>query len=506
MNNGQGRLIVVSNRLPVNIEGEGDQRTVHPSSGGLVTALKSVLRNQKVVWVGWPGAEADADVERLLRNVSDELPYSFEPISLSQEQVTGFYAGFSNEIVWPLFHDLQSRCIFDPSYWHAYQEVNRKFAEKVKDLVTPQDFIWVHDYHLMLVGRYLREAGVSSTLGFFQHIPFPPPDIFEKLPWRTEILKSLLEFNVVGLQTVRDRRNFNACMRTMVPGAEIHRNGDRFLIEHQGRRCVAGDFAISIDFSEFADQAASPEVAERAANIREELRGKQIVLGVDRLDYTKGIPERLRAYLHLLHTCPELKRQITLVQVVVPSRQDIDNYKELKLEIEGLVSRINGELTEPGWVPIHYLYRHLSRPELLGYYRAADVALITPLKDGMNLVAKEYCASQVEENGVLILSEFAGAAPELKSGALLVNPYDTEGIAETVFRAFHMGPERRSRMHQLREVVRRNDVYHWADSFLRAAAAVHLPRIPKARLSTRPFEPPGLLLQYRRGHTAGAQG
>ncbi|MGE0405432.1 MAG: trehalose-6-phosphate synthase [Candidatus Korobacteraceae bacterium] len=505
MNSGQGRLIVVSNRLPVNIEGDAGQRSLFASSGGLVTALQSVLRTQKVVWVGWPGAEDDGEVRHLLQNASEELPYSFEPIFLSPEQVAGFYSGFSNEIVWPLFHDLQSRCRFDPSYWQTYIEVNRKFAETVARMVTPQDFVWVHDYHLMLVGRYLREAGVESTLGFFQHIPFPPPDIFEKLPWRSEILKSLLEFNVVGLQTLRDRRNFNACMRTLAPGVQIHRNGERFLLEHQGRRCVAGNFAISIDFSEFSDQAASPEATERAAKIKEEMGGKQIVLGVDRLDYTKGIPERLRAYLHLFHHYPELRRRLALVQIVVPSREDLDKYKELKLEIEGLVSRINGELTEPGWIPIHYLYRHLSRLELLAYYRAADIALITPLKDGMNLVAKEFCASQVDENGVLILSEFAGAAPELKQGAMLVNPYDTEGVAETLSRAFHMTDERRSRMRRLRDVVRRNDVYRWADSFLLAAAAVHLPRIAKARSLTRQFEPQSLLFQYRRGQQARAQ-
>jgi trehalose 6-phosphate synthase len=376
----------------------------------------------------------------------------------------------------------------------------------IAHLVTPQDFVWVHDYHLMLVAKDLRELGVESTLGFFQHIPFPPPDIFEKLPWRAEILKALLEFNVVGFQTVRDRRNFNACMRTLVPGVEIRQTGERFLLQSQGRRCVAGHFSISIDFDEFAEQAASPEVAERAERIREELPGSQTILGIDRLDYTKGIPERLRAFSHFLRKYPQMQRRVTLVQVVVPSRQDIPRYKELQGEIEGLVSRINGEFTEPGWVPIHYLHRHLSRPELVGYYRAADIALITPLKDGMNLVAKEFCASQVEENGVLVLSEFAGAAPELGSGALLVNPYDTDAVADALHQAFHMGEERRQRMRRLRQIVRHNDVYRWADSFLSAAAAVHLPRIISRRPQVRPLEPQNLLVQYRRRESAAAQG
>ncbi len=497
MKNGQGRLIIVSNRLPIHIEGEGEQRTLSPSSGGLVTALRSVLRNQTVIWVGWPGAEQDPTVERLLSESARELPYSFVPVYLTPEQVAGFYCGFSNEIVWPLFHDLQSRCNFDPGYWEAYQDVNRKFAEIIARLVTPQDFVWVHDYHLMLAGKFLREAGVESTLGFFQHIPMPPPEIFEKLPWRGDILKALLEFNVVGFQTLRDRRNFNACLRTLLGNVAIRRAGDRFLVQGGGRRCVAAHFPISIDFHEFADQASTPEVAERAERIRDELGGSQIVLGVDRLDYTKGIPERLHAFRYLLRHYPELHHRITLVQVVVPSREDIPKYKELKQEIEGLVSRINGEFTEPGWVPIHYLYRHLSRSELLGYYRAADIALVTPLKDGMNLVAKEFCASQVQEQGALVLSEFAGAAAELNSGALLVNPYHTEGVAAAVHRAFHMGEERRQRMRRLREVVRRHDVYRWAGSFLRSAAAAHLPRITRLRPLSRRFDPEGLLVQYR---------
>jgi len=482
MDAGQGRLFVVSNRLPVHIDGQGDQLTLNPSSGGLVTALKAVLRDQKVVWVGWPGAERSEMVESLLVDAAASLPYTLEPVFLSPEEVNGFYCGFSNEVVWPLFHDLQSRCNFDPGYWQTYQEVNRKFALAVSRLVTAEDFVWVHDYHLMLVAEYLRKMGVNSTLGFFQHIPFPPAEIFEKLPWRSQILRSLLEFDVVGFQTLRDRRNFNAAIRTLVSGVEIRRTGERFSLQLKGHRCASGHFPISIDFAGFAADADTAEVAQQAEQIKGELRGVQIVLGVDRLDYTKGVPERLRAFDFMLRKYPDLRHRITMVQVVVPSREDIPNYQGLKTEIEGMVSRINGEFAQPGWVPIHYLHRHLSRLELLAYYRSADIALVTPLKDGMNLVAKEFCACQVENRGVLILSEFAGAASDLSSSVLLVNPYDVDAVADAIHEAFCMDAvERQRRMVHLRQIISRNDVYRWADSFLRAAAAVHLPRIIRAR-------------------------
>jgi trehalose 6-phosphate synthase len=383
-------------------------------------------------------------------------------------------------VVWPLFHDLQSHCRFDPEYWEAYQEVNHTFAAVIAENTGPDDFIWVHDYHLMLAARELRRIGVASKLGFFLHIPFPPLDLFIKLPWRREILGALLQYDLIGFQTMRDRRNFIHCVRTLVGPVESCGRGQVCELHLGAEALRVGAFPISIDFGAFERDAASREVSESAWHIHENLPERQIVLGLDRMDYTKGIPYRLRAFRHLLANHPDIRGKITLVQVVVPSRRGIPEYEALKTEIERLVGEINGAFTDQtGWVPIHYSYRSLDRYELLGYYRAAEIALVTPLKDGMNLVAKEYCASSLEENCVLILSEFAGAAAELQRGALLVNPYDIVGVSDALRVAFHMPPsERHTRMHRMRQTIRKHDIFWWVDSFLTASIAKSLDNFP----------------------------
>ena len=460
------RLIFVSNRLPVTVaEGPGGPQ-LKPTSGGLVTALRPLLHARKGFWVGWTGTECKPEFETLFGQATYENERLI-PVSLTEEERKNFYCGFSNEIVWPLFHDLQSRCNFDPAYWKTYVSVNEKFADAVARVATDDAIVWVHDYHLMLLGTMLRERGVSAKLGFFQHIPFPPADIFEKLPWRSEILRALFDFDVVGFQTSRDQKNFGGCVRRLLPEIELHRTtSDRMTAQLGDRTVAVGAFPIGIDFDEFSGQANLPDVRERAAEIRRDVAGCQIVLGVDRLDYTKGIPERLRAFQNLLEGHPELHRKIVLFQVVVPSREDIPKYQELKLDVERLVSQINGEFGRSAWVPVHYIHRHLERPELLALYRAADIALITPLKDGMNLVAKEFCAAQVGDEGVLILSEFAGAADQLRNGAILVNPYDIEKVAGALCAAFSMSPrQRKTQMRKLRRNIRRENVFRWCERF-----------------------------------------
>jgi trehalose 6-phosphate synthase len=319
------------------------------------------------------------------------------------------------------------------------------------------------------VGRQIRQKRPDCTLAFFMHIPFPAPDIFEKLPWRRHILEALLEHDLLGVQTPRDERNLVACIRTFLPEAEVEREHDYRHVTYRGRRSRIQAFPISIDFEQFAQGAASPEVGRRAFEIRRHLNGVRIAIGVDRLDYTKGIPERLRAFARFLRDYPATRGHVSLYQVVVPSRESITGYRRLMHEIEQLVAHINGDHSQPGWVPIHYVHRSLPRNELLALYRAASLALITPLKDGMNLVSKEYCAARTENDGVLILSEFAGAAPELQRGALLVNPYDEMGIAEAINRALAMeATEQRRRMMRMRAWVRRHDILHWRDSFFAA--------------------------------------
>jgi trehalose 6-phosphate synthase len=467
------RLINVSNRLPVVIRKYAGGLRLERSSGGLAGTLDTALRHQPGVWIGWAGTTQSHEVEPLLAHASKRRPYELQAVSLSEEEVAKFYSGFANEIIWPLFHDMPSRCNFDSEYWDTYQRVNRKFADAAALAARREDFIWVHDYHLMLAAAYMREAGVQGRVGFFLHTPFPAPDVFEKLPWREQILRALLQFDVVGFQTDRDRGNFVGCLQRLLPEVQAQEAQPHSVLRLHNRTTLVGTFPISIDFEEFAQHAARHEVAARADEIRRDLLENILVLGVDRLDYTKGIPERLKSFSILLKRFPELRRQITLVQVVVPSREDIPNYQDLRREIELLVSQINGEFTQDGWVPIHYMHRSLGREELLAYYRAADIALITPLKDGMNLVAKEFCAAQADERGVLIISEFAGAASELRHGAVLVNPNDFAGVAQAIHQASQMTrEEKRNRMRLLREIVRDHNLSRWTRSFVQAIASL----------------------------------
>jgi len=472
---GESPLVVVSNRLPVSIERTAEGYQVQTSSGGLVTALDSVLRKYDGVWIGYAGEENNAEVANAIEQASLNHDYRLQPVPLTADEIANFYCGFSNEIIWPLFHDLQSRCNFDPQYWSAYCSVNRHFAESAARFTADESFVWVHDYHFALLGGYLRQRRQNCSIGFFQHIPFPPPDIFEKLPWRTAILDGMLDYDVIGFQTERDQRNFLACVEAILPHTQTLQAGDEVHL-HDGERCArVAAFPISIDFHEFADVAARDEVAAQVRKLRQEQQGRKIILGVDRLDYTKGIVERLRAYRHMLRNWPRMRRAVTLLQLVVPSRADIPKYAELKEEVERLVSEINGEFADPGWVPVHYFYRSYERQNLIVHYGAADIALVTPLKDGMNLVSKEYCAAQIGQTGVLILSEFAGSAAQLRDGALLVNPYDQEAVAQSLVAACEMPvTERTWRMGRLRRHLRDNDVYDWAESFLAAGRKLGL--------------------------------
>ncbi len=478
---GSGKKIVaVSNRLPITVKRGDAGLEIKSGAGGLVTALAPVLRNRGGTWIGWLGHSGTLEIEGLLEKASIDTGYELYPVWLTEDEVNNYYHGFSNEVLWPLYHDLQTRCRFEPRYWDFYLAVNKKFAAAVETKSTEEDFVWVHDYHLTHLARELKERGVSRKTGFFLHIPFPTLDIFLRLPWRRQILEAMLEYDLVGFQTLRDRRHFVQCVQSLVPGARIRGRGQVLKATYRGRELRIGTFPISIDYRGFATDAASEPVSTTAWYLHEALPERQVILGVDRLDYTKGIPERLWAFETALERYPELKEKVTLVQVVVPSREDVEEYKALKAEIDGLVGKINGRFTSSGWVPIHYLYRSLDRTELLAYYRLAEIALVTPLKDGMNLVCKEYCACNIEGKGVLVLSEFAGAAAQLHRWALMVNPYDVINVSDAIHKAFTMGrKERRSRMSRMRANIRRQDIFWWVNSFLQAAFSSKLDAFPQ---------------------------
>ncbi|MBU1230399.1 MAG: trehalose-phosphatase [Proteobacteria bacterium] len=472
----RGRLLVVSNRLPVTLKREGDAWTVKAGAGGLVTALAPVLRDRGGLWVGSSGQEGGGDPSAPFAKFSKEAGYGLLPIELTESEHRNYYEGFSNEIIWPLFHDFQSRCNFVPDYWTSYLDVNRKFARTVAQSSRPDDYVWIHDYHLMHVAQFLKEQGTDRRCGFFLHIPFPAPDIFLKLPWRKQVLQALLEHELVGFQTLSDRRNFVRCLRVLFPRTEVWGRGSVVTVGANERSVRIGSFPISIDYAAFARQAARRDTAAAAAKIRAAFPQRKIVLGVDRLDYSKGIPERLQAFRRALIRYPELRGRVSFIQVLVPSREGVGEYQELKNEIEQLVTQINGEFTQPGWVPIHHLYRNLPRAELVANYLAADIAMVTSLRDGMNLVAKEYCASNTPETGALILSEFTGAAAQFQRlGAFLVNPYDIDEVADALNAACQLPVlERKMRMHKLRDNVRRFNISVWVDSFLGAAFSRNL--------------------------------
>ena len=485
-----GRLMIVSNRLPVVLhkDEKGDWAS-ESGTGGLVNALMPVLRDRGGVWIGWPGISGDTDsISEYLKRVSAHAGYSLNGVFLTDDEIRSFYEGFSNEMIWPLFHDLPVNCQFNPAHWRAYREVNQKFAQKVVENSQPNDVIWVHDYHLIGVANALRQQGNRNRIGFFLHIPFPPPDIFLKLPWRDDLLGELLEYDLVGFQTMRDRRNFQRCLKALY-GVRIKGKGHvqelQANLQFDGtgdvetKQLRIGSFPVSIDYAYYARLAESLATEEELQLLEHALGDRRVILSVDRLDYTKGLLTKLRAFRIALDRYPKLHEKIVLSMHVIPSRENIPQYHQLRIELEQLISEINGGWSRPGWIPVHYYYHSLTPEKLSAYYRRADIMLVSALKDGMNLVAKEYCASRPDADGVLVLSEFAGAAAELQNGALLINPYDEEGTAARICEATKLPrAEAVRRMRKMRHTIRHNDIYHWVNSYLDALAGRDLADFP----------------------------
>ena len=450
----RGELLVVANRLPVH-QTDGGWET---SPGGLVSALMPLLQQRQGVWIGWGGSAS-----------GDMAPFRHDglcnvPVTLSADEVRDYYEGFSNSTLWPLYHDACQQPQFHRHWWRPYVTVNERFAEAAAREAAPGASVLVQDYHLQLVPGMLRRMRPDLRIGFFLHIPFPPVELFAQLPWRQRILEGLLGADVVGFQTKNGAQNFIRLVNRYTSYRGVSQS-----ISVDGRPVEVREFPISIDYEKIEKLAADPATIQRAREIRAELgEHRTVMLGVDRLDYTKGIDQRLRALHEILATGRHSVRDLVLVQVSVPSREKVDEYIEIRERIETLVGHINGEFGEVGRMPVHYLRRSLPIEELVAYYLAADLMLVTPLRDGMNLVAKEYCAARRDDTGVLILSEFTGAAHELER-AVLVNPHDIDGMAVTIERAIAMPrAEQARRMRSLRQRVRRRTVYDWADDFIAA--------------------------------------
>ncbi len=448
-------FVLVANRLPIHLTSKS---TWEVSPGGLVTAMSSVLASRAVAWVGWPG-------ERSARLEPFELRGNqLVPVPISPSELAGYYEGFSNSTLWPLFHDLATMPQYHREWWERYREVNLRFAAAADAASAPGATVWIHDYQLMLVPRLLRERRPDLRIGFFLHIPFPSPELFAQLPWRAALAHGVLGADLLGFQTESDMDNFSRVAQ-MLAGSRPVRNG----LDDAGRHVGLGAFPISVDTPKIQQAAADPATTARFEQVRADLGSPdRIILGVDRLDYTKGITVRLRAFRELLEEgVVEGPPSAVFVQVAVPSRERARGYAQERRSIGQLVTEINGKFADIGRPAVHYVQRSVPFDELLALYRAADVMVVTPLRDGMNLVAKEFVAARVHHRGVLVLSEFAGAARELGGGALLVNPYDITQVKGAIASALRMpSREQEQRMRLLQQVVTDNDVHRWTDSFL----------------------------------------
>jgi trehalose 6-phosphate synthase len=456
-------FIVAANRLPVDlVVGEGGERVWKRSPGGLVTALEPMLRSREGAWVGWPGIP-DAEVEPL-----EQDGLQLHPVTLSAQEVAEYYEGFSNATLWPLYHDVVAPPMFHRHWWHTYVRINRRFAEAVAEVAARAATVWVQDYQLQLVPAQLRALRPDLRIGFFLHIPFPPTELFMQLPWRSRIVQGLLGADLIGFHTPGGVRNFR-WLAGRLAGGRLTGSTTGGEIHYDGRSVKVGAFPISIDSAHLDRLARSAAVRARANEVRSELgHPKHVVLGVDRLDYTKGINVRLRAFGELLTEGRIDADETVMVQLATPSRERVEHYQRMRDEIELTVGRINGEFARVGAPPVHYLHQSLPREELAAFFVAADVMLVTPLRDGMNLVAKEYVACKFDLSGALVLSEFAGAAEELSS-AFLVNPHDIDGLKDSMVAALNVPAEDgRRRMRTLRRQVLTHDVDRWARSFLDA--------------------------------------
>lgn len=457
-------FVVIANRLPVDrITGPDGTVMWRKSPGGLVTALEPVMKRRGGAWIGWHGA---AD-ERLKEFTHDGL--RLVPVQLSTDEVEEYYEGFSNATLWPLYHDVVVTPEYHREWWDSYVTVNKRFAKKAAAIAAEGAVVWVQDYQLQLVPQMLREMRPDLLIGFFLHIPFPPTELFQQLPWRRQILEGLLGADLVGFQMPGAAQNFVRLVRQRVG----HRTQRDAVYLPDGRTVLAKAYPISIDAHGFEQLSRTPEVIARAEEIRESLGNpRHVLIGVDRLDYTKGLPQRLRAFGELVEDGLIDVDEAVFVQVATPSRERVQQYKILRDDINRLVGRINGDVGRIGQQPIQYLHASYPREEMAALYRAADVMVVTPLRDGMNLVAKEYVATRWDNQGALVLSEFAGASAELKQ-AFQVNPHDINGMKRTMLAAMRASPaELRKRMRALRKQVMENDIDRWANNFLSELAAV----------------------------------
>ena len=461
------KLIIVANRLPVKAEVEDGSILLEKSAGGLATGLDSLKISYDKHWIGWPGiytTETKTEAE-LTKSLAD---FKFHPVFLSEKDVELYYEGYSNSTLWPLFHYFYAYTKHDSEYWEAYKNVNSLFMQKVLEIAGEEDIIWVHDYQLMLLPMMIREHLPSVRMGFFLHVPFPSYELFRTLENREELLNGLLGSDLIGFHTFNYMRHFISTLYR-IKGIESDDNAFHF----RNRTVSVDTFPMGINFKNFYESSKLPEVRLLREQFRNQYNESRIVLSVDRLDYSKGLLQRLEGFRLLLQNYPEWTGKVSLVMILVPSRDSVDRYHDLKIRIDETIGNINGTFSHPGWIPIHYFYKGFSFNELVAIYHESDIALVTPLRDGMNLVAKEYVTAKADKPGVLILSEMAGAAVEL-SDSLQVNPNNLTNLAETLNTALLMPPDNQvERLKNMQKILKRQDIVKWAGDFIDELEQIH---------------------------------
>jgi trehalose 6-phosphate synthase/phosphatase len=470
------KIIIVSNRLPLKVEKNEKSIVFTPTSGGLATGLKSIHESDNALWIGWPGVSKEELNETQVDQIQKSLrEMNFKPVHLDNEQVENFYLGLSNKSIWPLFHYFKQNVVFDENQWNAYVQVNEQFAQAIIEEIKPGDTLWVHDYQLMLVPKLIRQKVPDVTIGFFLHIPFPSFEIFRIFPKRREILSGLIGADLIGFHTYDYERHFLSSVKRI-----LHLEVNFNTINNEGREVVVNTFPMGIDFEKFQavskthseiDKSQYGEIRKQLSSHREHTNGK-LILSIDRLDYTKGILNRIEAFEIFLQRFPEYHEKIRLVMVIVPSRSEVSHYKQLKKKTDESIGRVNGLFSTVNWTPIWYYYRSFEFNDLIDLYRECEIGMVTPLRDGMNLVAKEFLATKIDSKGILILSELAGASKELHH-ALLVNPFDTLSLSDAIHEAINMSDaEQVERNKPMRERIRRYDIHEWSKRFMKELGAI----------------------------------
>jgi trehalose 6-phosphate synthase/phosphatase len=497
------RIILVSNRLPINISFKNRRIIVEPSVGGLATGMSSVHKFYETKWIGWPGIDFESTDFSLIDDINRELTeQNCIPVYLNQKEMDNYYFGFSNKTIWPLYHYFTQFAVYENSYWDSYVEVNMRFAEKVLDVIKKDDIIWVHDYHLQLLPGMIRDARPDAQIGFFLHIPFPSFELFRGLPWRKEIIEGILGADLVGFHAYDYERHFISSVRRLL-GHDINLNQ----INLDNRVVKTDSFPMGIDYDKFNKAAirqqkqSKKEKTKIAREIESRLNvspDRKLILSIDRLDYTKGIANRLKAYEYFLEKFPEFHEKVSLVMLCVPSRSNVEHYQLMKSEVDELVGRINGRYASINWTPIWYFYRSLPFESLIDLYVYSDIALITPIRDGMNLVAKEYIATKTDGKGVLILSEMAGAAKEMGE-AIIINPNNYGEIADALKNAILMPEtEQNERITAMQMRLKRYNIEKWTKDFLSSLTNTVIQRSKYATKKLNTEEEINLLDAYRR--------